>query len=267
MGHFGDVGGDGNAHGFNSTTGGGTAGLEHGFGEDVTAGGALGYVHSDFALTGVSQNGSFDQVALGGYAEKRWGRWFADGAVALGYDHLDGTRHIGFLGRTATGSDDGFAAGILAKGGARYHLEPSLMLEPSVSLLYSHVDAGSLTETGANAADLAVASSSEDKVQSILGAKMTQRIDVDSGAVKPALRLGWAHEFTNPHTSVKESFVAIPASGFSLTGASTGRDLALLGASVTYETMHRWSVYARGDAALGERVHDFAVTAGFRVTW
>jgi outer membrane autotransporter protein len=102
---------------------------------------------------------------------------------------------------------------------------------------------------------------------SILGAKMTQRIDVASGAVKPSLRLGWAHEFTNPHSNVTQSFAAIPSSGFTLTGASTGQDLAQLGAGVSYETTERWSVYARYDAALGQRVADHAVIAGFRVTW
>ena len=131
----------------------------------------------------------------------------------------------------------------------------------------SHVDDGSLSESGAKAADLAVAGSSEDKVQSILGAKMTQRIDVESGAVKPSLRLGWAHEFTNPNSSITESFAAIPGSGFTLTGASTGRDLALLGAGVSYETPERWSVSARYDAAFGQHIADHAVAAGFRVTW
>jgi uncharacterized protein with beta-barrel porin domain len=76
------------------------------------------------------------------------------------------------------------------------------------------------------------------------GAKMTQRIEVANGAVKPSLSVGWAHEFTNPHTTVRESFAAIPGSGFTLTGGSTGNDLALLGAGVSYDTTQRWSVFA-----------------------
>jgi uncharacterized protein with beta-barrel porin domain len=114
-GRFDSVAGDGNAHGFNASAGGGTGGIETAFPGDITAGAALGYAHSNFSLSGLSQSGSFDQVALGACGEERWGIWFLDGAGALGYDHLDGTRQIGFLGRTAKGSLDGFARGLLVR--------------------------------------------------------------------------------------------------------------------------------------------------------
>ena len=102
---------------------------------DITAGAALGYAHTDLSLSGLTQSGSFDQVALGAYAEKRWGTWFVDGAGAIDYDHVDGARQIGLLGRTATGSLDGFAAGALVKTGARFRPAPTLVLEPSIALL------------------------------------------------------------------------------------------------------------------------------------
>jgi hypothetical protein len=103
------------------------------------------------------------------------------------------------------------------------------------------------------------------------GAKMTQRIEVANGAVKPSLSVGWAHEFTNPHTTVRESFAAIPGSGFTLTGGSTGNDLALLGAGVSYETTQRWFqndlVGARALDPIGARGYE-APRLGFRrVSW
>jgi uncharacterized protein with beta-barrel porin domain len=269
FGHFASIGGDGNAHGLSSSAGGAALGVDRLFADDLTAGIGLGYGHTDFALTGLTQQGALDQVALGAYGEKRWGMLFLDGAAALGYDQGDSTRQIVLPGisRRATGGFDGFSGGALARFGARLALEPALRLEPSVSLIYSHVDHAATTETGAGAADLAVSGASEDKVQAVLGAKLTQRIELAQGTLLPELKVGWAHEFTDPRTQINESFAAIPGSGFTLTGAGTGRDLALLGTAVRYEATGRLSVYASYDLALGQRVTDHAVRAGVTFTW
>ncbi|MGO8916148.1 MAG: autotransporter domain-containing protein [Stellaceae bacterium] len=266
-GHVSSLGGDGNAHGYSGSSGGGTAGLEHAFPDAVTAGLALGYGHSDFSLTGLGQSGGLDQTALGAYGEKRWGMWFLDGAAALAYDHGDATRQIAFLGRAAGGGFDGFAGGVAAKAGARVALTPLVALEPSAALVWSHVAHSGFSESGANAADLAVSATSEDKGQAILAARLVQHAAAGSGVVTPELSLGWAHELNDPRTTIDESFAAIPGSGFSLTGAGTGRDLALVGFGISYATTQRLALYARYDGALGQHVADHAASAGVTLSW
>lgn len=266
-GHLTSFGGDGNAHGYGGSLGGATAGLEHDFGGDVTAGLALDYGHSDFSLTGLGQSGGLDQTALGVYGERRWGRWFLDGSAALAYDHGDATRQIAFLGRTASGGFDGFAGGVAAKAGARIALTPLVSLEPSAALAWSHVDHAGFSESGANAADLALGGTSEDKGQAMLGARLVQRMPASTGVVTPELRLGWAHELNDPRTTIDESFAAIPGSGFTLTGAGTGRDLALVGVGLGYEATRRLALYVRYDGALGRHVADHAASAGITFSW
>jgi hypothetical protein len=98
------------------------------------------------------------------------------------------------------------------------------------------------------------------------GAKMTQRIEVANGAVKPSLSVGWAHEFTNPHTTVREvrrhprqrlhpdRRQHRQRPGVAGRRGQLRDDAALVG-------------LRRYDAALGRRATDHAVSAGFRMTW
>ncbi|HLJ65627.1 MAG TPA: autotransporter domain-containing protein [Stellaceae bacterium] len=268
-GNFGSVDGNGNAHGFSSTASGGILGLEQGVGYGTTLGAALSYGHTDFSLNGLGQSGALDSVAAGLYGEERLGPLFVDAAAGLGLDYGTARRSIGFagLGRSASGSVDGLTGGVLASGGFRILWPDRLLLEPSVSLAYTHVSTGAVSESGANGGDLGVASQSQESLAGILGARLEQGFALESGKLRAGLSVAWSHDFLSLAPHVNESFIAAPGSGFTLTGADPGSDAALLGVGVAYDVSMQLSIYGRYDATIGTHETDHAVTAGVKFTW
>ena len=107
--------------------------------------------------------------------------------VGLAYDHGDGRRQLLLPGiaRVARGSFDGFTGGAVASAGLRFALTTEVVLEPSAALLYTHQDQGSLTESGGGAANLAVAGGTQDSLQSRLGVRLRDRMQLQGGVLTP----------------------------------------------------------------------------------
>ncbi|HLJ62744.1 MAG TPA: autotransporter domain-containing protein, partial [Stellaceae bacterium] len=239
---------DANASGLSATTGGGILGLEHAF-NTTRLGLSLDYRHTDLSLDTLDQHGHFDSAGAGLYGEQFLsGPLFLDGAAGISYERGDATRTVITNGAfpRAAGDFDGFAGGALTRLGARFHSANGLTLEPSATLLYTHIDQGSARESGAAASDLATGARTRDEFQSRIGGDLAYQL----GAWKPDLQLAWAHDFSNTTPALAASFTATPASSFLLTGANPGRDAALVGAGILYEAGSQLTLYARYDGSL-----------------
>ena len=108
----------------------------------------------------------------------------------------------------------------------------------------SALDQASFSETGAGALNLAVGGQSVSSVRSNLGTRVSRDIEIGDGVImNAALKVGWAHEFSDTGSTVTASFAGAPGSSFAVQGAQRGRDSALLGVDFASNLDPQTSVY------------------------
>ncbi len=267
-GGSGSVASDG-AHGFSQRSGGVVFGGDRAWGPDAVLGAAFSYQHGDISLSGVQQSGDFDQVSGGLYGERRFGAFFLDGVGMLSGQGGESSRTIAIanISRRASGQFDGWSAGAKISLGVRLPLPGGLMLEPTASIADSAVNQAAFTETGATGADLAVNAQDWNTVESLLGARLYESIPLGSGAVNVEGRVAWAHELAGVAPIIGESFAAASGTDFSVAGADSGRNFAMVGAGLTYVAAGKVSVFARYDGAFSRRESEQFGSLGVTIAW
>jgi outer membrane autotransporter protein len=88
----------------------------------------------------------------------------------------------------------------------------------------------------------------------------------DDAALVLRGRAAWAHDFSPDRTAVA-SFEALPASGFTVTGAPEAQDAALLSAGLELRLTPTVALTAKFDTLQSGNAHAYAGTAALRVTW
>lgn len=265
IGRFGSVTSDGNAHGFSDSAGGIAGGVQRDFGS-LTAGGAVSWQQTWLSLSGLPQSGNVSDTSLGLYGEQRFGNFFADVGGLAGFQHGDVKRLIaapGVATRQATGAVDGLSYGVIGRIGDRLDLSRGWTLEPRAGLAWSHVEQDGYSEAGAGGANLDVASTQQDSVQSLLGVRVSKALGAGfSGEAS----LDWAHEFDDLTPRAFESFSAVPGDGFTIAGVNPGKDAAVVHAGLDYK-VSRITVYGRYDGSFSNRANDSAVTGGLKIAF
>ena len=268
-GSLGTVNGDGNAHGFNSTSGGAIMGASREW-HGATVGAALSYGHTDLNLRGLDQKGSFDTGALALYGEHRMGVFFLDAAGSIAYDHGTSTRTILFPGiaRRTTGSFDGYAGAVWLSAGARLDGGDGFLFEPSLNLTYDHIQQNAFAEKGGGGADLLIGSKNQDALESTLQAKVSKPMVLANGNVlRTDIKVGWSHEWSPTGTSITEAFAAPGGDAFTVAGATPDKDRGVIGAGLAYDASKRLTYFGRYEATLGAHQSNNALTAGFKFSW
>jgi uncharacterized protein with beta-barrel porin domain len=268
-GSLGTVNGDGNAHGFDSTSGGAIMGASREW-RGATVGAALSYGHTDLNLRGLDQKGSFDTGALALYGEHRMGVFFLDAAGSIAYDHGESTRTILFPGiaRRTTGSFDGYAGAVWLSAGARLDGGEGFLFEPSLNLTYDHLQQNGFAEKGGGGADLLIGSKNQDALESTLQAKVSKPMVLANGnTLRTDIKVGWSHEWSPTGTSITEAFAAPGGDTFTLAGATPDKDRGVIGAGLAYDASKRLTYFGRYEATLGAHQSNNALTAGFKFSW
>lgn len=152
-----------------------------------------------------------------------------EAVVGGGFCQLDTDRSIPFAGRRPHSEHDGSLIGATFNGG--YTLDVNgWIIDPGAGLSFVHLREESFRESGANSADLKIATRDNDSLQSQLGVRLSHPLRLDTLTLQPELRIEWQHEFNRK----TEALQARLAGGD--TFITPGRDLAgdglLLGASL-----------------------------------
>lgn len=79
-------------------------------------------------------------------------------------------------------------------------------------------------------------------------------------------RLAWAHDF-DPDRWAAASFLALPASGFTVNGAAQGRDAALTSLGADFNWLNGWSARAVFEGAFSDVSRSYAGKGLLRYTW
>ena len=263
VGEWVDVGGDGNARGYDIATGGFTLGLDYKVCPNFAIGIAAGYAGTGADLTDngrVFVNGG----KLGIYATTFVGGWYADVAANGGYNSYD-TRRTALQG-TARGSTDGGELNVLAGTGYDWKLG-GLTFGPTATFNYTYVGTNEFTEHG-SLAPLDIHGGHSESLRTAFGVKASYDWKVGGILIRPEIRAAWQHEFGDAAYALDSSFASGAGDSFLVNGPKLGRDSALIGAGFAIQCSERISTYFYYDGEFGRTNYQSNnVSGGLRISF
>jgi uncharacterized protein with beta-barrel porin domain len=102
--------------------------------------------------------------------------------------------------------------------------------------------------------------------RSEIGVRTDRTFAIRNGLLTVNGRLAWAHDF-DPDRFAAASFLALPASGFTVNGATPGRDAALTSLGADINWLNGWSAHAGFEGAFSDVSRSYAGKGTLRYTW
>ncbi len=263
VGEWIDVGSDGNARGYDITTGGFTLGLDYKVSPNFAVGLAAGYAGTGIDLTDdgrVWVNGG----KLGLYATYFTGGFYVDAAVTGGLNSYD-TKRSAIQG-AARGSTDGGELNVLLGTGYDWKIG-ALSIGPTATFQYTLVGIDGFTERG-SLAPLNIADRNAESVRTAFGFKASYDWKCGGVVIKPELRAAWQHEYGDKTYDLSASFAGGGGNSFLVNGPEIGRDSLLIGAGFAVQLNERTATYLYYDGELGRDQYDrHSVSGGIRIAF
>jgi outer membrane autotransporter protein len=229
---------DGNARGYDITTGGVTFGLDFRPSPNFALGVNAGYAHSSADLVAdgrvIVEGGK-----AGVYATYFTGGFYLDSAVGAGWNTYDTRRAT--LGGDARGKTDG--AEFNAMIGTGYDWKKgNWSFGPAATFQYSDVGFNAFTEMHSLHA-LEIQKQNENAISTTLGAKASYNWKTSGVLVRPDVHLGWQHNYGDQSYPIEARFASGAGNVFTVRGPAVDRDKAVVGAGVTVQWGPRVSTY------------------------
>jgi outer membrane autotransporter protein len=263
FGDFVNVDGDGNAHGYDFTTGGVSLGIDYRITDQLAIGAMGDYSHT---WTALQPSGHIDvDSGRGGL----YATWFShgmylNGAIYGGHNNYDSSRAA--LGGLATGGTEGAEWSTFVSGGYDFHFS-ALSIGPIASLQYTDVGIDSFGEKG-SLAPLQIHSDSAESLRSDVGFRAFYQWQIGKILLEPSLRAAWEHEYKYSALPITAGFAGIPGPTATFFGPNEGHDSAVISAGVSVRLTPAITTYLNYDGQLGRGNYDSnAVTGGVRVSF
>jgi outer membrane autotransporter protein len=263
FGDFVNVDGDGNAQGYNFTTGGVSLGIDFRLTDQLTIGAMGDYSHT---WTSLNPSGHIDVDSGRGGVYATWYHhgFYVNAAIYGGHDNYDSSR--AGLGGLASGSTEGSEWSTFVSGGYDFHFGP-LTVGPIASLQYTDVHVDGFSEKG-SLAPLAIHSDSAESLRSDAGFRAFYAWQIGKIVVEPSLKVAWEHEYKYSALPITAGFAGIPGPSATFFGPDEGHDSAVISAGVSVQLTPAISTYLNYDGQLGRSNYDSnAVTGGVRISF
>ena len=264
LGNWGSVDGNGNASGFDHSSGGLVAGADTVVGGDWRVGLLAGYSRTSFETDGGASSGDSDNFHLGVYGGRHFGAVALRAGAAYTRHSIDTTRTVSFpgLSETLKASYDAGTAQVFVEAGYRAEMG-RVAFEPFAGLAYVSTSTDGFTETG-GAAALTGADKSFDSTTSTLGLRAAT--DLHLGDAKATARggLGWRHAFGGVEPSSTVAFAG--GDSFTVYGAPIARDALLIeaGFDLAIAPKATLGLTYTGQIANGARDHGAKASLGVK---
>ena len=82
-----------------------------------------------------------------------------------------------------------------------------------------------------------------------------------------ALRLGWLHEYADVSRPITAAFAGAPGAAFTVYGAASQRDAAVIGFQAGTTVADGAQIYVRYDGDIGASASNHALSAGLRLAF
>lgn len=232
FGSWATIKGDGNAAGFDRSTGGFIAGGDGAIGDAWRLGVLTGYSHSSFHADDRASSGSSDNYHLGVYGGGQWGAFGLRGGAAYSWHRIETGRTVGLPGfaDALTANYDAGTAQVYGEAGYRIDTQQAAF-EPFANLAYVNLHTDGFTENG-GAAALTASASSTDTTFSTLGVRASTDFSLSGVPVTARGTLGWRHAFGDVTPTSTLAFSGTDA--FSIAGTPIARDAAVIEAGLDF---------------------------------
>lgn len=218
-------------------------------------GGAFTYANSDVDDTGVRTGSgeTLDSYIGNVYGRYHGNRFYVDGAITAGVHQVDTRRLVNFVGNTlARGEYSSQQYGAKLEAGLPVAAS-RFTITPSAGFAYDTLLQDGYTETGAGGANLVVGDSTVHSYRGTLKAEATTSYALADGwQLRPALRIGYQHQFNDDLVPIQSVGMAGGGISFAAPGVSLPQNSALAGAEVELLSADRLSITARYDGEYRE---------------
>ena len=263
FGDFVNVDGDGNAQGYNFTTGGVSLGIDYRITDQLAVGVTGDYSHT---WTSLNPSGNIDVNSGRGGIYATWYNHgiYLDGAIYAGHNNYSSSRSG--LGGSADGNTGGTEWSTFISGGYDFHFGP-LTVGPIAALQYTYVNIGGFSENG-SLAPMQIQSDSVDSLRSDVGFRLFYQWRIGKILVEPSLKAAWEHEYLYSALPITGGFVGVPGPSATFFGPSEGHDSAVVSAGVSVQLTPSILTLCQLRRAVGRENYDSnAVTGGVRISF
>ena len=263
-GEFVNVDSDGNARGYNFTTGGMTLGMDYRVKDYLVVGIYGGYANTSSDL---AQGGRVDvNSGKGGlYASAYDDNLYLDLVTEGGYNSFSTSRAS--INGLANGETSGGEFTGLIGGGYNLH-SGSVTFGPTLALQGNYASISSFTEHG-SLSPLHIPSQSEPSLRTRLGVKISVPFRAVGGvSVTPQASVSWQHEYLNNSYGFDSQLASGAGTVFTVQGPHLGADRAVLnlGVNVRFNPAFSMYVFYNGEAG-GQNYLLNSVNGGFEFTF
>jgi outer membrane autotransporter protein len=263
FGDFVNVDGDGNAQGYNFTTGGVSIGIDYRITDQLAIGVMGDYSHT---WTSLQNGGNIDVNSGRGGLYATWYNHgiYLDAAIYAGHNSYNSSRSG--LDGLADGNTGGTEWSTFLSGGYDFHFGP-LTVGPIGALQYTYANVSGFSENG-SLAPMQIESNSVDSLRSDVGFRLFYQWQIGKVLLEPSLKAAWEHEFLYSALPITAGFAGIPGPSATFSGPSEGHDSAIVSAGVSAQWTPALTVYVNYDGQLGRWNYDSnAVTGGVRISF
>ena len=257
-GDWGSADGNGNAAGSTRSGVDVTLGADTRLSDNWRGGIEGGYSSNQLNVTARASDADVRSGHIGAYAYGRYDAYALRAGASYGFGTARTQRSVNFTGfsDSVSASQDASSFQLFGEAGYDIVLE-RITIQPFVGLAWTQLNAGAFRETGGGAAVSGTAREMDNGYFTAGTQLFTESFDFSGGSLKPLLRAGWQHSFTNTAASRSLSFIATGQS-FTVMGTPLDEDRALLdiGATLGLGNSQLSLVYS---GALGSRTRDHAV--------
>ncbi|WP_322883832.1 autotransporter domain-containing protein [Microvirga lotononidis] len=257
FGSWGKIGGNGNAAGLETSTGGFILGADAQVAEAFRLGLAGGFTRTTFDIDGRLSSGSNESVFAALYGSSSWGALSLRLGAAYAWHDIDVNRTVrfpGFAGAIDT-SYDGWTAQAFGEVGYRMGLGP-VQLEPFVgaSVLRLHTDA--FQEEGGPAA-LTGSARDQDLATTTLGLRAEARLSDTVPLIVRGL-IGWRHAYGDVEPEALLAFSG-GATAFTVAGTPIDRNALVAEAGLDWQASDTISLGIAYSGQVGKRIQEHAL--------
>ena len=250
---------DGQAKGYNFTTGGFIIGVDYRLTDHFAVGLMGSYAYT---RTNLQPSGNIDvNTGRGGLYLTYFSNGFYINAATYGGHNSYNTSRQGLLG-SANGSTSSGEFSTWTESGYDFHLG-SFTVGPMAALQYTLVDVDGFNEQG-SLLPLHIQSNQEASLRTDFGARAAYTWHFGGVSVVPTLLVAWEHEYNYSSLPVTVSSVQFPGQSATLFGPSEGRNSAIINAGAAFQLTPHLSTYIGYQGQLGRNHYNAnAVTGGF----
>lgn len=245
-------------------------GIDYRLGPDTVAGFALSGGTTSWSLDSGLGGGDSNMFQAGVYGKTHFGAAYLSGALAYAWHDTTTTRTVTIAGTDELAADfDANVFGARVEGGYRFDT-PMLGITPYAALEAQSVHTPSYAEYAKSGSDqfaLDYASQTNSTTRSEIGAGLDKLFALEDGTLLTLQgRAAWVHDFDN-NRNISTAFHSLPGSSFTVDGASSTEDSALVSAGVEVGFAGNFTLSGRFDGEFSSGGNVYSETVILKHQW